>query len=83
VELSKTPTIPFNIFIDAKYQCAKVAGDELALRSSTTGLGKIIKSNVLSIEEECKMLMQSMCQPTPPFGLNLRFAYFCIQFFFI
>jgi hypothetical protein len=25
------------------------------------------------------MLVQSMCQPTSPFGLNLRLAYFCRQ----
>jgi hypothetical protein len=31
VELSKTPTIPFDIFMDVGYQCVKVVGDETSL----------------------------------------------------
>jgi hypothetical protein len=82
VESSKVPTVPFNIFMDARYRCVKVVGDETTLQASTTNLGKSIKkSNVMSIEEEKKMLMQQMCQPTSPIRLNIRFGYFCMQFF--
>jgi hypothetical protein len=48
---------PFNIFVDAKYHWVKVVSDEAILWSLTTSLGKTIKkSNVLSIQEKCKML---------------------------
>jgi hypothetical protein len=81
-EIGKAPTIPFNIFTYARYHCVKIVGDEATLRASITSLGKSIKkSNILSIEKEKKMLVQSMCQPTSPNGLNLRFGNFCMQFF--
>ncbi len=48
------------------------------------GLGKSIqKSNVLSIKEEHAMVSQAVCQPTSPYGFNLRFGYFYIHNFFI
>jgi hypothetical protein len=62
----------------------KVFGDETTLRFSTISLGMIIiKSNVLFIEKKCKMLVQSMCKLISPSSLNLRFAYFYMQSFFI
>jgi hypothetical protein len=62
----------------------KVYSDEAILRFSTINLGKIIKkSNLLFIEEERKMLVQSMCQLTSPSSLNLRFAYFTCEFFLL
>jgi len=43
--------------MDSKFQCVKVVGDKTTLQASTIGLGKFVKkSNVLSIEEERKML---------------------------
>jgi len=53
VELGKTHVVPFNIFMDARYQHVKVGSDELSFRTSKTNLGKSIKKfDVLSIEEE-------------------------------
>jgi hypothetical protein len=58
VELGKAPAIPFNIFTNARYHHVKVVGDE----GTIVGLGNIIKkSKVLSIKQECKMLVQSIC----------------------
>ncbi len=43
--------------MDSKFHHVKVIGDEVALQASTFGLGTFVKkSNVLSIEEEHKML---------------------------
>jgi hypothetical protein len=51
---------------------------------SNASLGKSIKhSNVLSIKEEHAMPSQVVCQPTSPYGLNIKFGYFCICNFFI
>lgn len=38
---------------------------------------------MLSIKEEHAMLSQAICQPTFPYGLNLKLGYFCIHNFFI
>ncbi len=71
MELGKTPIVPFNILIDARYQWVKVVVDEAGLWYSIVGFGKIIKkSNVLYVQKKCRMLAQTMCQPTLPFGLN-------------
>lgn len=84
VESNNAHVVPFNIFINGKYHHMKVVSDETTLHSSITSLSKFIKkSNVLSIEEKCKMLAQLMCQPTFPSSLNLSFKYFCMQNFFI
>jgi hypothetical protein len=39
VELGKAHAVLFNIFIDAKYHCVKVFGDEATLQFSTINLG--------------------------------------------
>jgi len=58
----KTLIFLFNIFIDAQYHHVKVVGDEALLQFSTIGFVEIIKKlDVLFIEKECRMLMQSMC----------------------
>jgi hypothetical protein len=57
VQIGKTPPVPFNIFTNARYHHVKFAGDEIALISSTIKFGKTIKkSNVMIIEEGCKIL---------------------------
>jgi hypothetical protein len=57
----------------------KLADDEITLIFSTIRLGKTIeKSNVMIIEEGCKMLWHEICLPTSPFGFNMRFGYFCM-----
>jgi hypothetical protein len=62
----------------------KIAGDEATLRTLNASLGKSIKqSDVLSIKEEHAMPSQAVCQPTSPYGLNIKFVYFCICNFFI
>jgi hypothetical protein len=84
IEIGTTLVVPFNIFIDAQFQRVKIVGDKATLQSSGVGLGRFIKKfDVLLIEEEWKMLLQSICQPTSPIGLNLKFGYFCIRNFFI
>jgi hypothetical protein len=61
-KLGKTPIFLFNIFIDARYHHVKVVGDEALLQFSTIGFAKNIKKlDMLLIEEECRMLMQSLC----------------------
>lgn len=64
--------IPFNIFTNAKYHYVKVANYKIVFWSLTIGFGKFVKKlDVLSIEEEHKMLAQAMCQPTSPSSLSL------------
>jgi len=65
VQTNKAPSIIFNIFMDVKYHLVKLAGDEVALWSSTIGFKNTIKKfNVLYVEKEHKMLGQEMCLPT-------------------
>ncbi len=62
VEFGKMLVVPFNIFLDPRYHQVKVASDEVAFRSPLAGLGKIIKKiEMLSIEEEQRMLTQAIC----------------------
>jgi len=62
----------------------KVVSEKTTLRASNAGLRKSIKkSDVLSIEEQHAMLSQMVCQPTSPYGHNIRFGYFFINNFFI
>jgi hypothetical protein len=66
VELGKAHVIPFNIFIDAKYNCVKVFGDETTLRFSTVNLGKIIeKANALFIKRSATCWC-NQCVNLPP-----------------
>jgi hypothetical protein len=63
--------LPSNIFTNAKYQYVKVANYKVIFWSLTIGFGKFVKKlDVLSIEEEHKMLAQTMCQPMSPSSLN-------------
>jgi hypothetical protein len=51
MELSKAPTVPFNIF--AKYCHVKAVGDEATLCMSRIGLSKSIKKfDILFVEEK-------------------------------
>jgi hypothetical protein len=53
-----TPTIPFNILIDPRYNQIKLANDELTLCTFDARLGKFInKFDVFSIQEEWKMMV--------------------------
>jgi hypothetical protein len=62
----------------------KLAIDKITLCVFSASLGKIIKkSNVLSIDEEKKMLAQEMCRPTTPTKINLCFGYFYMCNFLI
>lgn len=62
----------------------KVVRDETTLQMLTIGFGKSIKKfDILSIEEEQRMLAQMICQPTSPSSLNLKFGYFGMLNFFI
>jgi len=84
MELGKTPTIHFNIFIDVKYCHVKVVGNETTFWMSTIGFSKSIKKfDILSIEKKLGMLGQIMCQPTLLCSLNFKFGYFCMQLFFL
>jgi hypothetical protein len=61
-EFGKTLTIPFNIFTYSRYHQIKVVNDKLILLASTIDFGKCIKkSDMLSIEEECRMFAQTTC----------------------
>lgn len=64
----KTPTIPFNIFIDARYHWVKVVGDEATLQSSIVGLCKTIKKSVECWHKECVCLP---FHPTSTCDLNI------------
>ncbi len=76
--------VPFNIFIDVKYSCLKIASDETTLQLSNASIGKSInKFDVFFIEEKHAMLSQMVYQPTSPYGFNFKFGYFCICNFFI
>ncbi len=49
----------------------------MIFRSPLVGLGKVIKFfEMLSIEEEWRMLTQIICQPNFPSSLNILFGYF-------
>jgi hypothetical protein len=62
----------------------KLVGYEVTCHASNVDIGKGIKKcNVLSIEEERKMLGQAICLATSPTSLNLQFDYFFIKNFFI
>jgi hypothetical protein len=62
----------------------KIVGDETTLQASNINHGKSIrKLNVLSIQEEWKMLDQAMCQSSSLSSLNLRFGYFYMKNIFI
>jgi len=62
-----------------RFHCVKTMGDEAVLQSSEVGFRRFVKkSDVSLIEDEWKMLLQSICQPTSPIGLNLRFGYFYV-----
>ncbi len=53
MELGKTPTVPFNIFTNARYRHVKVIWDEVVLWMSIVSLNKSIKKfDILSIEEK-------------------------------
>jgi len=56
--------------------CVKTTNDEVVLQSLGVGFRRSIKKfDVSLIEDEWKMLSQSICQPTSPIGLKLRFSY--------
>jgi hypothetical protein len=62
----------------------KIVGDKIVLRALNAGFGKSTKKfDVFSIKEEHAMFSQMIYQPTFPYGLNLRFGYFCVRNFFI
>jgi len=74
----------FNIFIDVKYSCVKIASEEVTSQMSNASLGNSIKKcNVLIIEESMLCFHKVVYQPTSPYGFNFRFGYFCICNFFI
>jgi hypothetical protein len=51
------PTIPFNVFIDPRYNQVKLANDELTLYAFDARLGKSINMyDVFSIQEKWKMM---------------------------
>ncbi len=61
----------------------KLIGDEATLHTFNAHLKKTIKQyDVLSIDEKRKMFLQPIYQLTSS-TFNMRFGYFCIQFFFI
>jgi hypothetical protein len=84
IEIGTTLAIPFNIFTDVWFHCVKTTKNEAVLQSLGVGFRRSIKKFDLSlIEDEWKMLSQSICQPTSPIGLNLRFSYFYVWKFSI
>jgi hypothetical protein len=84
VKIKVVPIASFNIFTDVKFQRMKLVGYEITFYASNVDIGNSIKKcNVLSIEEERKMLGQAICLPTSPTSLNLQFDYFFIKIFFI
>jgi hypothetical protein len=84
VELSKAHAVFFNIFTYLKFHHVKVVGVGTTFQTTIVGIGKFVKkSDVLSIEEECKFLPQEICQLTSPFGLHFKFKYFYMCNFFI
>jgi hypothetical protein len=76
--------VPFNNFINVKYNSVKIASDEATSRMSNVSLGKCIKKfDVLFIEEEHATFSQAVYQPTSLYDFNFKFGYFCICNFFI
>ncbi|KAL3685410.1 hypothetical protein R1sor_003432 [Riccia sorocarpa] len=75
---------PFNILKDSRYHKVKLAADEAVQRSMDRGLGKSVKkSDILTLEEETRMLAQPKCDLQYPKGLNYVMAYYCLRNFFI
>jgi len=76
--------LPFNIFIDVKYNHVKIASDETTLQMSNASFGKSIKKSNFSFTKEKHVIFsQVVYQPTSRYGFNFRFGYFCIHNFFI
>ncbi|KAL3694374.1 hypothetical protein R1sor_008025 [Riccia sorocarpa] len=81
---SGAPVHPFNILKDARYHKVKLAADEAVQRAMDRGLGKTIqKSDILTLDEERRMLAQEKCSLQCPRGLNYVMSYYCLRNFFI
>ncbi|KAL3696192.1 hypothetical protein R1sor_010268 [Riccia sorocarpa] len=75
---------PFSIWKDPRYRKVKLAADEAVQRSLDRGLGKHVKkSEILTLEEETRMLAQPKCSLQCPRGLNYVMLYYCLRKFFI
>jgi hypothetical protein len=74
VELGEAHVVFFNIFTDSRFHHVKVVGDETTFQATIASLGKFVNFfDVLSIEEEHKMLVQEICQLTFPSNLHFKF----------
>ncbi|KAL3695219.1 hypothetical protein R1sor_009295 [Riccia sorocarpa] len=81
---SGAPVHPFNILKDARYHKVKLAADEAVQHAMDRGLGKTVKkSDILTLDEERRMLAQEKCSLQCPRGLNYVMSYYCLRNFFI
>lgn len=74
--------VPFNIFLDPRYQDVKVAVEEAVSKSAALECAKevaIMEHGPVMEEEE--MLKQCKYSRTHPEGCSRRFAYFCLRDF--
>ena len=78
------PELPFDIFKDIRYRKVKDAGTAAVRRAFKKGLGvRVSTSDVLTLEEETKVLAGPATSLLTPSGLNARLGYFACRNMFI
>jgi hypothetical protein len=73
IETSIQPAVMFNIITDVRYRRVVLAANQACQKSAAAGLGReILKSDVVSFDEEEAMLASAAASPDNPGGLNKR-----------
>ena len=73
-----------NVFVFCSYALVRNAGTEVVHRSVREGLGRNVKkSDLLTREEEVRVLASEGAAVSHPHGLNSRMGYFFCRNFFI
>lgn len=74
------PAVKFDIMKDVRYAKVVHAANRTATNASDAGLEKsVVKSDILTFEQEAEMLMTAAASPKTPHGLNNRYAYYCTR----
>jgi len=78
------PAVKFDIMKDVGYAKVVHAANRTAVKAFDVGLGKsVVKSDILTFEQEAEMLMTTAASPETPHRLNNRYAYYCTRNFFV